>query len=155
GIVDARPFLEAFGLLIALPLALAWVTEAKATNLKRALAPAPVPLMALTLLVVVASQIPLVRDDFGAIAGTVPLFAAFLAIMALVGRTLARALRFEPAAGRALLFTGATRNSLVVLPLALALDESAYALAPAVVVTQTLVEVLGMVVYVRAVPKLI
>ena len=52
------------------------------------------------------------------------------------------------------MFTGATRNSLVVLPLALALGDD-YALTAAVIVTQTLVEVLGMVVYVRAVPRLV
>lgn len=52
------------------------------------------------------------------------------------------------------MFTGATRNSLVVLPLALALPDR-LAIAAVVVVTQTLVEVAGMVVYVRAVPQLL
>jgi ACR3 family arsenite efflux pump ArsB len=51
-------------------------------------------------------------------------------------------------------FTGATRNSLVVLPLALALPD-AYAVASVVIVTQTLVEVLGMLVAVRVVPRLL
>ena len=114
----------------------------------------PVALMALTLLVVVASQFDRVQDDFGDIAGVVPLYVAFLAFMAIIGRALARALRFDAAAGRALLFTGATRNSLVVLPLALALGD-AYALTAAVIVTQTLVEVVGMVLYVRAMPRLL
>ena len=57
------------------------------------------------------------------------------------------------AAARAVIFSGATRNSLVVLPLALALPDS-LAVAAVVVVTQTLVEVLGMVAYVRLVPRL-
>ncbi len=52
---------------------------------------------------------------------------------------------------RALVFTSVTRNSLVVLPLALALPAG-YRLAPAVVVTQTLVELTGMVVLTRLVP---
>ena len=52
------------------------------------------------------------------------------------------------------MFTGATRNSLVVLPLALALPAS-LALAPLVVVTQTLVELIGMVVFVRLIPRLL
>ena len=55
---------------------------------------------------------------------------------------------------RAIVFTGATRNSLVVLPLALALPDD-LAVAAVVVVTQTLVEVLGMVAYVRVVPRLV
>lgn len=52
---------------------------------------------------------------------------------------------------RALVFTSVTRNSLVILPLALALP-SGYGLATAVVVTQTLVELTGMVVLTRVVP---
>jgi ACR3 family arsenite efflux pump ArsB len=74
--------------------------------------------------------------------------------MALVGAAAGRLLRFDAPAARALLFSGATRNSLVVLPLALALGDE-YALTAAVVVTQTLLEVLGMVVYVRVVPRLV
>jgi ACR3 family arsenite efflux pump ArsB len=159
-IVEPGPFLEAFGLLIVLPLALAWATEwwvARSggdTRFKRAADLTPVPLMALTLLVVVASQFPRVRDDIDQVAGVVPLYIAFLVVMAVVGRWLGLALSFDAPASRALLFTGATRNSLVVLPLALALGDE-YALTAAVIVTQTLVEVVGMVVYVRVVPWLL
>jgi ACR3 family arsenite efflux pump ArsB len=159
-IVDPGPFLEAFALLIVLPLALAWATEAWAARssagarFKAAVDLTPVALMALTLLVVVASQFPRVRDDIGQIAGVIPLYVAFLLVMAAVGRAAGRALEFDAPAARALLFTGATRNSLVVLPLALALGDE-YALTAAVIVTQTLVEVLGMVADVRLVPRLL
>jgi ACR3 family arsenite efflux pump ArsB len=51
------------------------------------------------------------------------------------------------------MFSVATRNSLVVLPLALALPPS-LGLAPLAVVTQTLVELVAMVVLVRLVPRL-
>jgi ACR3 family arsenite efflux pump ArsB len=50
-------------------------------------------------------------------------------------------------------FSAATRNSLVVLPLALALPAQ-FALTPLVVVTQTLVELVAMVVLVAVVPRL-
>ena len=159
-IVEPGPFLEAFGVLIVVPLALAWATEAWAarstagTRVKNAVDLLPVALMALTLLVVVASQVPRVRDDIGQIVGVIPIYVAFLVVMAVVGRAAGRALRFDAPAARALLFTGATRNSLVVLPLALALGDE-YALTAAVIVTQTLVEVLGMVTYVRLVPRLV
>ena len=113
----------------------------------------PVALMALTLLVVVASQWPRVQDDLGDVAGVIPLYVAFLVVMPVAGLALARRLRLDPGSARALIFSGATRNSLVVLPLALALDAE-YALAAAVIVTQTMVEVLGMVVYVRVIPRL-
>lgn len=160
GVVEPGPFIEAFALLIALPLALAWATQRWATSsstgarVKAAADLTPVALMALTLLVVVASQFPRVKDDIDQIAGVIPIYVAFLVIMAVIGRTAGRALHFDVPSARALLFTGGTRNSLVVLPLALALP-AAYDLAAAVVVTQTLVEVLGMVAYARYVPRLL
>lgn len=159
-IVRVGPFLEAFGLLIVLPLGLAWATEVWA---ERAPAGArlqawtlmlAVPLMALTLLVVIASQIPKVEDALGRVAEVIPIYVAFLVVMALVGRGAARLFALDALDGRALVFSGATRNSLVVLPLALALPEQ-FALASVVVVTQTLVELIGMVVYVKLIPRLL
>lgn len=84
----------------------------------------------------------------------VPIYVTFLAIMVLVGLLAGRAFRLDVPATRALAFSGATRNSLVVLPLALALPP-ALALAPAVIVMQTLVELVGMVALVRLLPKMI
>lgn len=52
-------------------------------------------------------------------------------------------------------FSAATRNSLVVLPLALALPEDLRGLAAAAVITQTLVELVGELIYVRVVPALV
>ncbi len=159
-IIEPGPFVEAFLILIALPLALAWATETWAARsptgerFKDAADLTPVALMAATLIVVVASQFPRVRDDIDQVIGVVPLYVAFLVIMAALGVLLARRLHLDAAAGRALMFSGATRNSLVVLPLALALGDE-YALTGAVIVTQTLVEILGMVAYVRLVPRLL
>ena len=155
--VDVGPFLEAFLLLIVLPLGLALLTErwAKRNRAGEQWADAmgwlPVPFMALTLLVVVASQLPKIGDSLGQVARIVPVYAAFLVVMAVLGMVSARACGLGTKEGRALLFTGATRNSLVVLPLALALP-AAFDLTPAVVVTQTLVELAGLLIYVRVVP---
>ena len=156
--VDVGPFLEAFLLLIVLPLGLALLTErwAKRNRAGEQWADAmgwlPVPFMALTLLVVVASQLPKIEDSLGRqVARVVPVYAAFLVVMAVLGMVTARAFGLGTKEGRALLFTGATRNSLVVLPLALALP-AAFDLTPAVVVTQTLVELAGLLIYVRVVP---
>lgn len=160
GLIEPGPFIEAFLILIALPLALAWTTEAWANRssaggrVKDAADLTPVALMALTLLVVVASQFPRVQENIYEVVDAVPIYIAFLVLMPFVGRALARLLSFDSGAGIALIFTGATRNSLVVLPLALALGD-AYALAGAVIVTQTLVEIIGMVAYVRVVPRLV
>lgn len=158
GIVEAAPFLEAFLTLIALPLALAWLTESWAdrsetgTAWQDAMGWLPVPAMALTLLVIVASQLPRVRESIGEILAVVPIYAAFLVVMPLVGRLVADLLGMDAGQSRALVFTSVTRNSLVVLPLALALP-AAYAVVPAVVVTQTLVELAGMVVLTRVVTR--
>jgi ACR3 family arsenite efflux pump ArsB len=155
GLVEIGPFVEAFIVLIVIPLTLAWagrhrtgviVTEAMGTVM--------VPLMALTLMVVVASQVPKLGGNFGVVAQVVPFYVTFLLIMAFAGWIVARVFQLDPLGGRAIVFTGATRNSLVVLPLALALPD-AYAIAAVVIVTQTLVEVIGMVIYVRAVPSLL
>lgn len=159
-IVRVEPFLEAFGLLIMLPLGLAGATEIWAkrasfgARLQARILTLAVPLMALTLLVVVASQIPKVEDDLARVVKAIPIYAAFLVVMALVGRATARLFALDAFDARALVFSGATRNSLVVLPLALALPEQ-FALASVVVVTQTLVELIGMVVYVHLIPRML
>ncbi|MFB8189118.1 arsenic resistance protein [Microbacterium sp. NPDC055988] len=158
--VDLAPFLDAFLLLIVLPLAAAGLTQyaAPRTRAGRALSDAAqsamVPLMMLTLAVVVASQISGVNRQLPALLATIPLYAAFAAIMIPVGVVAGRASRLDVARTRAVVFSGATRNSLVVLPLALALPAG-FALAPLAVVTQTLVELIAMVVFVRLVPRVV
>ncbi|MFD8122000.1 arsenic resistance protein [Streptomyces albidoflavus] len=159
-IVEVGPFVEAFLVLIVIPLALAWTVQAWAARrpagrrTAEAAGPAMVPLMAATLLSVVASQVPKIGGSLGEVAAVVPFYAAFLVVMAFAGRAVARLFRLAAPAARAVVFSGATRNSLVVLPLALALPDR-FAVAGAVVVTQTLVEVVGVVVYVRLVPRLV
>ncbi len=160
-VFSAGPFLEAFLLLIVLPLGLAITTQyvkvrrsSVGSVVRRwdsAMGYLPVPFLALTLLAVVASQIPKLVGAFSQVIGVVPIYMAFLVVMALLGRITARLFSLDVRTGRALVFTGATRNSLVVLPLALVLPD-AYSLTPAIVVTQTLVELVGMLVYIRAVP---
>ncbi|RDZ39628.1 arsenic resistance protein [Haloferax sp. Atlit-16N] len=155
--IEAGPFIEAFVVIIALPLALAWATELWADRSDRGeawqdtMGWLPVPMMGVTLFVVIASQLPRVQDSIGQIAAVVPVYVAFLVIMPLLGRLAAGLLGMDVGESRALVFTSVTRNSLVILPLALALP-SGYALAPAVVVTQTLVELTGMVILTRVVP---
>ncbi|WP_375482026.1 bile acid:sodium symporter [uncultured Jatrophihabitans sp.] len=159
-VFDPGPFVHAFVVLIVVPLLLALLTEMLAARhhvgmlVTSALTGLMVALLAATLFVVVASQVPAVRGNLRAVAEVVPIFAAFAAVMAAVGWVATRCLRLDPADGRAVMFSGTTRNSLVVLPLALALP-AAYDIAPAVVVTQTLVELIVMLVYVRLVPRLV
>ena len=156
--IEPGPFIEAFLIIIALPLTLAWLTEAWAERSQRGatwqetMGWLPVPMMGVTLFVVIASQLPRVQDSIGQIAVVVPVYVAFLVVMPVLGRLAAGLFRMDVEESRALVFTSVTRNSLVVLPLALALPAG-YGLAPAVVVTQTLVELTGMVVLTRVVPR--
>jgi ACR3 family arsenite efflux pump ArsB len=159
-VVAAGPFLEAFLLLIVAPLGLAvatqwwarrhpsgatWVTVAHWL---------PVPFLALTLLTVVASQVAMIEGAFGRVAGVAPLYGAFLTIMVVLGRVGASAFGLSSREGRALIFSSVTRNSLVVLPLALALGPG-YELTPIVVVTQTMVELAGLLALARLAPWLV
>lgn len=160
-LMSAGPFLRAFVVLIAIPLTLALLTELWAGRRRTgqawlgATAWLPVPMMALTLLVIVASQITKVYTLLPVIAWAVPVYVAFMAIMPFISRLTARAFRLETGAARALVFTASTRNSLVVLPLALALPEQWRTLVAVVIVTQTLVELVGELIYVRVVPTVV
>lgn len=159
--VELEPFVEAFVLLIALPLAAAALTQfvaGRGARVARAVAQgaaaAMVPLMVATLALVVASQISAVSERLGALVQVVPVYVAFVMVMVPVGIAAGRLAGLDVPGRRAIAFSGATRNSLVVLPLVLALP-AAFDLAALVVVTQTLVELVAMVVLVRLVPRLI
>ncbi|HMS74513.1 arsenic resistance protein [Gordonia sp. (in: high G+C Gram-positive bacteria)] len=165
-VLDVRPFVEAFVIIIVVPLLLAWLTQwAVSTDEHRAVArgwdrwpqaaaATMVPLMVLVLLVVTASQVPHIDGRAGDVARVVPVYAVFLAAMIFLGAALARLWRLPASRARAVAFSGATRNSLVVMPLAIALPAG-MEITAAVIVAQTLVEVVGMAICVRAVPALI
>ncbi|KDA06939.1 arsenic resistance protein [Microbacterium sp. CH12i] len=157
--IDLEPFVEAFLILIVIPLTAAAIVQALARRhrvgrvIEEVFAAAMVPLMMATLAVVVGSQIAGVGSQAVALLRVVPLYAAFLVLMLLIGVAAGRVVRLPVPETRAVVFSGATRNSLVVLPLALALPGP-LAIAPLAVITQTLVELVGMVVFLRLVPAL-
>ncbi|WP_440711607.1 arsenic resistance protein [Herbiconiux sp. YIM B11900] len=156
---DPAPFLKAFLLLIVVPLAAAALVQAIARRhpLGRAIEngafAAMVPLMMLTLAVVVGSQLAAVGSEAATLLRLVPLYGAFLVVMTAVGIGAGRLAGLDAPGTRAVTLSGVTRNSLVVLPLALALPES-LAIVPLAVVTQTLVELLGLVILVRVLPRI-
>jgi len=157
---DPQPFVDAFLLLIVLPLVLAAVTQLLAKRyrlgraIQHAMLAATVPLMVITLATVVGSQVLAVSGALGQLLIAVPVFVAFVPIAACLGALIARGARLDVPGRRAVVFSGVTRNSLVVLPLVLALPQS-FALAPLVVVTQTLVELVAMTAMVTLVPRVI
>lgn len=156
GVVEAGPFAQAFLVLIVLPLTAASVLQllsrrhGAARRVESGTSAAMVPLMMLTLAVVVGSQIAAVGSRAADLVRLVPLYLVFVLVAAPLGLVAARAARLDVPGTRAVLFSASTRNSLVVLPLALALP-TALDLAPLAVVTQTLVELVALVLLVRVV----
>ncbi|NWE76953.1 arsenic resistance protein [Pseudomonas yamanorum] len=160
-VVSVGPFVEAFLLLIVAPMILAVLT----TSLSRrsrvisawndAWAWLPVPAMALVLMVVIGSQITAVVRDIGLLAPVIPVYVGFLLLAPLMGALASRLFKLPASTARAVTFSASTRNSLVVLPLALALPEDIRGLAGAAVITQTLVELVGELLYIRLMPLLI
>ena len=158
-LIQPGPFIDAFVWLIAVPLALAVALQFAAARTRSGARAAtllgvlPVPATALVLFVVVASVLPQLGQAAHAALAVVPVYLAFAVAAPLAGWFVATLFRLAPPAGRAVAFSGATRNSLVILPLALAVP-GALPLLPAIIVTQTLVELIAELVYVRALARL-
>jgi ACR3 family arsenite efflux pump ArsB len=150
--------ISAFAGLILTPLALAWVTERLAERspsarwLVHGLGMLPVPLLALVVFVIAASQVTAAAGLTGMLMQVLLIFVAYLIFAAFLGKTLGRLFRLPTRSARTLTFSFGTRNSFVVLPVALTLPE-AWQAAVVVVVFQSLVELFGMVAYLRWVPS--
>jgi ACR3 family arsenite efflux pump ArsB len=148
----------AFGALIVTPLALAWLTERYAERAGGALiahlAWTPVPLLAAVVFLIAGSQVAAVTRALPLLAEVTVAFVLYLAGTLALGVGLARATGLSARAGRTLTFSLGTRNSFVVLPLALALPPSWQA-AAIVIVVQSLVELFGMLAFLRLVPRLL
>lgn len=153
------PFISAFVFLILLPLGAAFLLQGCATRkdsvarLVSKLGLLPVPATALVLFIVVLSVIPQIGSATNAALRVAPIYLAFAVLAPLAGWLVARAFRLDAGAGRAVAFSCGTRNSLVVLPLALAVP-GAIPLLPAVIVTQTMVELIACLFYIRWIPRL-
>ncbi|TXG00789.1 arsenic resistance protein [Massilia arenae] len=159
GLVQPGPFIDAFVWLITVPLVLAvalqlWAGRSQAgARASTILGLLPVPATALVLFIVVASMLPQLGQARDAALQVAPVYIAFALLAPSAGWLVARLFRLAAPAGRAVAFSGATRNSLVVLPLALAVP-GAVPLLPAIIVTQTLVELVAELLYVRAIARL-
>ncbi|HMP15542.1 MAG TPA: bile acid:sodium symporter [Gemmatales bacterium] len=155
--VATQPFVQAFAGLILLPLMLAWLTEwigKRHEPLGRWIArssPFPVVLLAWTLIVIAGSQIKQVLDDVHELSITTVVFILYLFFAAAIGWLTVKFFSLPTRAGRGVLFSVGTRNSFVVLPLALSLPAD-WHVAVAAIVIQAFVEMLGMVAFLWLVP---
>lgn len=157
-LIKAEPFIHAFVWLIAVPLVFAalvqfWSARSRTgKRISEASSLLPVPATALVLFVVIVAVIPQLGQAADAALKAVPAYIVFALLAPFIGWFVARLFRLDGATGRAVAFSAATRNSLVVLPLAFAVP-GAVPVLPAIIVTQTLVELVSQLGYVRLIAK--
>ncbi|WP_249976560.1 arsenic resistance protein [Vreelandella olivaria] len=150
--------LNAFTGLILVPLLLAWITEYAAERHRaikytvHSLGLLPIPLLALVVFIIAASQVNAIVGLSHVLAQVVFIFIGFLVFAALLGKGLGKLFALPTASARTLAFSFGTRNSFVMLPIALTLP-SAWQAAVVVIVFQSLVELFGMVAYLRWLPS--
>lgn len=159
-ILAAGPILTAFVILILLPLGAAWSLERLSARHPGAgaaidhLGWAPVPLLAIVVFLIAASQVQSVLDAVPVLGAVAGVFLAFLAAALMLGLALAWLFGLPDRSARVLVFSLGTRNSFVVLPLALALSAE-WAASVVVIVFQSLVELFGVTAYLALVPRLV
>lgn len=152
--IPPGPFVEALALFVLLPLLAAVIFRLlahRAHRIESGLAYASrsmVVIMSLTLAVIAAGQIPVLGPYASELGLAVALFALFAVIMGVLGRLLSWILRMPAGSANALIFSGVTRNSLVMLPIVRAVDGAGP--GAAVVVSQTIVELFVMLALVRS-----
>lgn len=159
-IVSAGRMTVVFAVVIVGPLALAYLTErwverdvARGVLIGR-LAWLPVPLLAVVVLLIAGSQVEAVLGAAALIGDVLGPFVAFLVGAAVCGVALGRLFGLPTEQARTLVFSFATRNSFVALPFALALPAGWEASA-IVIVFQSLVELLGMLLFLWLVPRVL
>src|SRR5690606_17416119 len=103
---------------------------------------------------IAASQVQAAFAALPVLGHVLGVFVAFLFLAALIGAFLGGVLNLAVESARALIFSLGTRNSFVMLPLALALLPQ-WQTATVVIVFQSLVELFGMVAYLWLVPRLL
>tara|TARA_R100001015_G_C4607416_1_gene162514 strand:- start:571 stop:1038 length:468 start_codon:yes stop_codon:yes gene_type:complete len=145
-------------LIILIPLIGAagteWWTAAVPARkaLTEPLAWCPVPLLAVVLLLIAGAHVGVVTDKLDVLLLITPFFVIFLFIAAGAAKIIAILLKLPTAQGRTLAFSLATRNSFLVLPVALSLPVG-WEAAAIVIVAQSLVELFGMAFFVWWIPN--
>lgn len=149
--------LTAFVAVILTPLILARVSAWGAARWGflqrpvRGLSAMPVPLLALVIFMVAASQSTLVTASLPLLGHLAVIFVIYLVMAVVLARCLSSLFELPVGQGRTLAFSFGSRNSFVVLPIALSLS-SGHELAVVVIVFQSLVELFGMLAYLRWLP---
>lgn len=159
-IIDLEPLFNAFLYLIVVPFLLSLLTQISARSNPMGEAVLnfsswlPVPFMALTFFVVIGSQIRGVAHHPQPVSSVVPIYVMFAVIAPFIGILSARLFKVGREGSRAIAFSTSTRNSLVVLPLALSLPSPDHQWVAVVIVTQTIVELFFELIYIQVIPRI-
>ncbi len=155
---DKKRIIKIFLLLILIPLFLALLTQKLAdyskigSKILSLTSWLPVPLLSLVVFVIFSSQIDMVFQIKDLFVPLTLIFLSFLLFALLLSKILSTLMKLPASDGRVLAFTFGTRNSFLVLPIALALPEN-FQIAVLINVYQSLVELMGMLVFIKIVPR--
>lgn len=147
-------FAQAFLWLIAIPFALATLVQ---LMMKKTLRNSSFPVFlelavifftALVLFIVIASVVPKLGAARDSILQAIPLYITFSVTAPVLGWFIGKLFRLQDSMAGAIAFSTATRNSLVIMPLALAIP-GAIPVLPAVIMGQMIIELLAQLVYIR------
>lgn len=157
-LIPPGPFVTALVLFVVVPLTAALAVRMSARRFTGAARTvvlsgrAMLPVLLATLVVIAAAEARTALANIGELGAAVLAYGLFAVIMVGLGWLAARWALRDQGERRALVFTGVTRNSLVVLPVVRAVDGQG--LGTAAVVTQTLLELIVMALLVWLVPRL-
>lgn len=158
---DLPPTFLVIALVIVGPSLLALVVQFIATvsprgaGVTRLMRPVTTPVVAVAVLLVGWQRVPAHLDELETLLRLVPLFFAFLVLLAPLGLLAGILASLTAAEKRAVMIVGAGRGGVMMLPISLALAPDMWGLVPLVVVLQLGMEVLGMLVYRTIVPEIV
>ncbi|MEB7844584.1 arsenic resistance protein [Mammaliicoccus sciuri] len=157
--IDFIPFIKTFVYLFLVPLIIAifiqFLSKKSATmsNILSLSEWLPVPFMGLVLMTVIGSQISKIFNDSHVVWIVVPVYICFMIIAPFIGYLSGKIFALPSDLKRTIAFSSSTRNALVVLPLALSLPDKWSTIVTTVIITQTLVELIGELFYIKLIPK--
>lgn len=158
--LSITPFIESFFYLIVIPFLIAVLMQNFSSkyhvlsSLHKISDWLPVPFMALVLFIIIASQITELIHNHQLLMQIIPIYLAFMIIMLPINILIGKLFKLTSDSKRTLIYSAGTRNSLAVLPFALALPDELAMIAATVIVAQTIVELIGELIYVKITPKI-
>ncbi|MFN3870340.1 MAG: arsenic resistance protein [Aquificaceae bacterium] len=156
--LDWLRFIKVFFELIIVPLFFAYITQRFAdfspmgVKFLNFIGWLPIPLISLIVFIIFGSQVETFFHIEKLLSLLTLIFSLYLIFALFLSRFIAKVAKLPSKDGRVLAFNLGTRNSFLVLPIALALPEG-FQGALFVIVYQSLVELLGMLLFIHIVPR--